>query len=711
MIWLRRFLTVPLGLVLLLLLFVALVLLQVGDTFLDPGYYTKELKKANFYEFALVDVTTSALNEARRLDASSFHEDLEENPLVTAGLSTEEIVSSLNRAVPPDWVQGLVEQVFDEVGRYLTGDQDEFQVTIEAGDQVVAIVEEIKFLLRKADAYNLLYEELVTPAIEDAVTQELPFGLEISGQRLVESAGRIAPPEWVQTQVEAVLDEVTPYFVGDRDSFEIVVELSDRAEMALDEVKRLMRDIEAIELLYDEVIEPELADFVGDGLEVPFGFSVTKDEVMSALRQVAPPDWVLEQAELVIDQASPYITGKTDKLAITISIADNKRDARDILVSLAKTKFGQVIDELPGCTAGQVPSLGSSGIPDCIPQGFQPAAFPDERSEEVARIVDRFVLGQIPDDLEFTDSQLRQTLRLAGAEENIDLLDDVRELIRDGWTYTEHDLRSDIRKGFADTGEADDAIELLDDVRAFLADGWTYTEQDLREHIVEFGEESDLEDLDDVRKYLGRAQTYSLLVYLPVLLLLILIGFLGGRHWSSRFAWASAFLLLPSIVILVVSGPVYNSVAKPLLDDAQEEAIEEIEFDADFEQTQRLATNKGFEILRSAVNGFASGVAGKTRILLIVGIVGLALSAGWGNIIELMARRRPPEPAPPEPPREEPAAEEPTPKEPEEPQREGPADEEPGAEEPAEEEPAPEEADEGSPDQLPEQRSEEEPRS
>ena len=47
----------------------------------------------------------------------------------------------------------------------------------------------------------------------------------------------------------------------------------------------------------------------------------------------------------------------------------------------------------------------------------------------------------------------------------------MREIIRDGWSYSEVDLREDL---------GEDDIEVLDDVRAFLADGWTYTEADLR---------------------------------------------------------------------------------------------------------------------------------------------------------------------------------------------------------------------------------------
>ena len=647
MIWLRRAFTVPLGLVLLVSLLIVLVVLQFGDTFLDPGYYPKELEKASIYEFALVDLTTSALNEVGELGGESLPGGLEENPVITLDLPTEDIVLSVNVAIPPEWIQGLVEETFDEMGRYITGGQDEFEVTPRAGDQVVIIVEEIKSLLRKADAYNLLFEELVTPAIEDAVGEKLPFGLTITSDRLVASVRRTVSPEWVQEQVEATLDEVTPYVVGDRDTFEIKVDLSDLVETALEEIKGLLRDAEVYDLLYDEIIEPTLADRLGAAVELPFGIDVTREEIVAALRQVAPPEWVQEQAERVIDEAGPYITGETDDLSVSVSIADNKREARDVIVETVKSKFNRAVEALPECTAGETLSELISGflfgLPNCIPAGVQPDAFVDQVADTVAEGVDSFVLGQIPDEILFTDTVLRETLTQAGAAENIDLLDDVRELVRDGWTYTDLDLRQDIREIFGDAGQGDEAIEVLDDVRAFLADDWTYTEIDLREDIAEAGGEDVLKYLDRGRTNFDRARRFRLLLYLSVLPTLVSIGFLGGRSWRGRFAWASATLAVASGVIFVASGPVYDALGESRLEDAKETAIRKISLTEDFKDTERLAIDKAFEMTNSVADGFASGVATKSLILLIVGTAGLGLSLGWRNIRALVRRRKPPE--------------------------------------------------------------------
>ena len=103
MIWIGRVVSIPLGVVFFVLLVLTLVLLRVNDTFLSPAFYPRQLAEADLYEFALNDLLTSALDEARELDPAEFSsqlsDEIDENPLITSGLSTERIVQAVNRAV------------------------------------------------------------------------------------------------------------------------------------------------------------------------------------------------------------------------------------------------------------------------------------------------------------------------------------------------------------------------------------------------------------------------------------------------------------------------------------------------------------------------------------------------------------------------------------------------------------------------------------
>jgi len=115
-------------------------------------------------------------------------------------------------------------------------------------------------------------------------------------------------------------------------------------------------------------------------------------------------------------------------------------------------------------------------------------------------------------------------------------------------------------------------------------------------------------------------------------LLLIIIGFLGGRRWSSRFAWAFGALLVTGAIIFLAAGPVYSAVGESQLDDAEEQAREEIDTTGDFKETQELVIDKSFGMMRSVVNGFASGIASKGLLLLIIGAIGMGVSLSWNRI-------------------------------------------------------------------------------
>ena len=483
MLLVRRLLTIPAGIALLLFLVVALVVVQVSGTFLDPDFFPRELRKANLYEFVVVDLLTSAVDEARELSPEEFSDSFDSNPLVASELSTEDIVSSVNRAVPPEWIQAQVEEAFDQIGRYLNGERDEFTLTIQAGERVPTVVAEIKGLLRKADAYGLLFDEGITPAIDDALANELPLDVDISSQRIADAVRAVAPREWVQAQVESALDELTPYVVGERDtfelrveladrvevalaevrallgeadayellfdeivapkiddalaqelpldidvsstrltsavravatrewvdaqvdvileqatpylvgtedSFEIRVELADRVEIALAEIKDILRETDAYALLYDQVVEPAVLDSLAGDIQLPFGISVTEVEVVSALREVAPVDWVQEQAEALIDSIGPYLTGAEDQFFVDISLVDNKRDASEVIEALVIQRLEEASARLPDCTSSQLLDLaaGDLGVLSrCVPGGIDLA--------QTIQVLDLDIAGEI----------------------------------------------------------------------------------------------------------------------------------------------------------------------------------------------------------------------------------------------------------------------------------------------------------------------------
>ncbi len=650
MIVIGRAVSVLVGIFLLVFVLVTLVVLEVNDTFLDPAFYPRELERHEVYDFVLNDLLISAIDDAREIPAVEISADLDENPLVTSGLTTEEIVGSVNRALPPEFLQDLVDQSFNQMGRYLTGEIDEFSISVSAGDRIPIVVEEAKSLMRKADAYDLLFEQVVDPAVEDSVSVELPLGLEIPSQRLVEAVRAIVPPNWVRDQVEAVLDELSPYMTRDSETFEIVIPAGERAEAALEEVKVLLREIDAYELLYDEVVVTPFTEQFGDQATLPFGVVVVDTEVLSALRAVAPPSWVQEQAENIIDDAAVYMTGKSDTFATSISLVDNKSAAREQIVGLVQDKIESTIGGIPTCTSPQDVLQASrqlrpdaTELPSCLPPGTPIDLVLDLVDIDFGDQVDQFVLSSVPDEIVFTDRDLRNELVRAGAADNLDRIDEVRDILTDGYIYTNVDLREDLIREpgpFATEEERMRNVDTLEDVRSFLSsEGWTFTHVDFRERLDEARSRPSSDSFDDpiftldfTRDVFDASRTFRWLAYLPMVVLLVLMGFLGGRTWPGRLAWASGSLLIVSLLVFVGFGIAYGAVSDTGFDEARRQAINGVDILDDFAATQRLAIDKGFEVVTAIADRFTSGIATSALNLAVIGLIGMLVGIFWREL-------------------------------------------------------------------------------
>jgi hypothetical protein len=503
MIWLRRLLTIPLVLLFVVLLFITLIVLRVNATFLEPGFYKEELVKGNIYNFLLDDLITSRADELReqviQKEAASFPDTLEENPLITFSITTEDIVSAVQTSFPSSWVQ---------------------------------------------------------------------------------------------VQVELALDEVVAYLVGDQDSFEINVQLEERVDIALVEIKHLLLKANFSELLFDQVLDPALRDFLPPLTQLPFGVGISEEEVIAALHQVAPPEWVQWQVEGIIDETGLYLIGKQDTFQAVIPLAERKEMALTVIGDLALTKLEELIAGLPECGIGQLPFSGAlpslGDLPVCVPPGTQPKLLIDALNVDIVPLVESLIGGQIPDSMIYTD---------------VDLVEDL--------------------------GDND---ETLDYVRAALSGGWTYTEVDLQAAAAGDGEV--LDSLDSFRSGLSRARRFQYLVYAPLILLLALIAVLAGSRLWSKIAWAAAVLGIASAIAFAASGPVYDIARDRLVDDFRAEQLR------DWEGTELLMGEKGLDVLQTFADDFVSGIERSSLTLTIIAIAVFVASQVWGTMSN---RSRPPQ--------------------------------------------------------------------
>ena len=171
-------------------------------------------------------------------------------------------------------------------------------------------------------------------------------------------------------------------------------------------------------------------------------------------------------------------------------------------------------------------------------------------------------------------------------------------------------------------------VDILEQVRSALSGDVVWTEQDLLSLVEsEFGQEG-LQGLQQARNWTPRVQSLRSLAWIPVIVLLVSIGLLGGRSWPGRVSWAAAYLVGVT-AILFVAFQVLSSTWNRQIEDARIDALGQIDPDSHFARSRDLITDKGFEIVADAGNVFIDGLARQSLIGFVIGLALIAGVPGW----------------------------------------------------------------------------------
>lgn len=428
--------------------------------------------------------------------------------------------------------------------------------------------------MRQADVYNWIYDDFMPVALDEFEENQesgLPIPLHVIKDDLIAVTKETLPPEWLQTKVESGLDEIVPYFVGDKDSFTVHIQPRDRIDILAPAVVEVAGKPEIYDYLMYELISRHILSEIGQAVNLPFEVTISQGEIYSAITQVLPPSWVQERLSEIIYELADYMKGDTDRMDIVVDLTDSKTAALDRVTALADQRLRTAFNALPECSLVDFEqallNLSPGSLPGCRPAGLDYDGFKAALGIDVASSVDQMIGEEIPDSWVYTDEQLRQSL----GEDNAELLDEARDLIANGDTLTEADLRDAISDNDAD---------------------------------------ADLQTFDDVRHRIHDFRTWLWVLWLIPILLLVCIGLLGGRSWRTKLAWALAVLFLTCLVVFiavaVIQSRVIDEHARRLIGDP-----------AEHQGVELVMTEKGNEIAYNAISSLASGMQNKALCIMV----------------------------------------------------------------------------------------------
>ena len=458
---------------------VTLVVLRVNDTALVADFYVEQLRKADVFNFLYDEVIPAAINEFGPDDA---------DPLPCLDLARDVLVVSMKETVPPEWLQEQSEDVITQMVPYLVGDRDDFTLSADLAGRLEALGGVVE--REVGGNYDRVFDEVITPPLEEYLQEnELPMGIRVESQSVVDAVQEVLPPDWIQARVEHVVDQLVSYLRGDVEHFTINLPIADRLEAAVPPVKRLLREVDAYSVVFDELVSTLVTENINQFSELPFGVTVTDEEIDAALRDVLSPEFIQEQAEAMIDELVPWVTGEQDGFVIVVPLDQRKDAMLAVIDGLVNQKIQELVDSLPACSVGEALDLVQTGfsglIPSCRPTGFSLDEIKQELGISIPGITEEAIEEQLGVDL----SIVTEGVTVEGIQEafGIDVLGPIRAIIVDAlpdeYTYTDVDLRETL--GAEDEQALDDALE-------WVRNGIIYSDTNLWRHIG-LGSEKDLD--------------------------------------------------------------------------------------------------------------------------------------------------------------------------------------------------------------------------
>ena len=529
LIFIRRIFALLLIPVFIVLFLGTLLTFRVNATLLEADFYTDTLEELDAYEFLYDEAIPVALERAET--EGDF--DLDEDVPLNLGLTPQNVSARIKEVLPPEWLAENIAAVINAGVPYITGGSDEFEITIPVDDRVEAATAVAQQLILDADIHTFMLDEIEEQDFEnEEFISDLPFGLSLTNAQIVDGVRTIVPESWLRDRIAGVIDEVLPYLVGKVETFSVHIPLQARTEAGLEVAEDwLLTSLEggAYDYLLDEQITPVVRASLGAGVELPFGVSVSDQEIVDALGAVLPQEWVAERVGDAVDAVGPYLTGATESFTLIVPLEDRALLAAETLEGLVNRRFEAVFNSL-GLPGTYEQFIGQEGI--------------DVLDELVAGIVD-----PLPDEIRITNDQLFGAI----AADSPIQIEDIRELLRDGLTFTEQDLIELIEEQASSPGEAQDNVDLLNDARGYLRDGFTFDQTQVEE---QFERQADFDAFDDARGYVALGRDFLFLLIVLLAAIALFIGMLGGRRWGTRLIWAGVPVLLAGAAMAIAFGPV-----------------------------------------------------------------------------------------------------------------------------------------------------------
>ncbi len=387
----------------------------------------------------------------------------------------------------------------------------------------------------------------------------------------------------------------------------------------------LMSDADMYNYVYDSIIPAALDEMdTADTADLPVDIDNLHDEIVAAVKQAFPSSWLQLQFESVTNILIPYMVDGEPEFTYTFTVKDRMDDVGQAIKDsiLAGSALLSIYDDLLSYIAGyyyeNLPALPPdiditrNEIEIALRDSLTPVWLKTQLGTAVDQVIP-YLSGarnyfdvRIPIQQQVTDETL---LTLLGPG-NEDYLDEAQVWLGEGWAYTQNDLYVDL---------STESVQNLQDVRGWIHDGYTFDQDDMRDKMSENSQ--DVQSFDDVRHWISVGRSLIWVLWLGPFLLLVGIGFLGGRGWKTRAAG-------PLVILFFVSLGMFLGVMLTWGQWGEAEVHDAIDTSG-HQGVEAVMLEKAEEVAVDAAGGFVNDMQDMYMYMMIASGVGLAGVGVW----------------------------------------------------------------------------------
>jgi len=291
----RKVLAVLLAGLFLILFFVAVTVNQVVDTASDPDVITGMIDDAEMYDYVYDNIIGSLVHDmvSKGIEIESGLGESAAPTVLTfddPDAATLAITGFIETIIPREYVKSKIEEGMNGIVPYVRGDVDTFTLDLEVQARVRAVPAAARQVVADLDLTERVIEDLLIPQLDSYAGQisGQALGINLTDAEIESAARRIFAAEWLEGQLFGAIDEITPYFAGDADSFSVELQFGDRAVIIGQILKdKLVKQDTLYNLVFAQVVNPLIQQTAAQSTSVGFGISLTEAEVVESFEVIA----------------------------------------------------------------------------------------------------------------------------------------------------------------------------------------------------------------------------------------------------------------------------------------------------------------------------------------------------------------------------------------------------------------------------------------